>query len=224
MLNKLDIIDLKNNIKDKLALPLLNKESHKKMMPDTVEHYIQKLKHNSLPIESSVLIILCEYESKVSVVLTKRAIDNRSKHSGQISFPGGKKEVIDRDNAQTALREAKEEINVNIEQVELLGQLSELYIPVSNFVVYPFVCYYKGNPLFEGDQEEVAEIIFGELEPLLNESNVKYSEMHLDNIDFRIPYYDVSGHVVWGATAMILSEFIDVVNSDNRIGEKGAKI
>ena len=134
-------------------------------------------------------------------------------HSGQISFPGGRYEESDNTLEYCALRETEEEVGVSIDEVTVIGQLSELYIPVSNFQVYPFVGYVKSTPIFVPQPSEVQHVIEVPIEMLKDVSNQK-------TIDYRVrkniilkntPYFDFYGNMVWGATAMMLSEFRAVV-------------
>jgi hypothetical protein len=129
-------------------------------------------------------------------------------HSGQISLPGGKVEPTDQDLAETALRESKEEIGVNPENIRLLGNLTNLYIPPSNFMVTPFVGYQSVRPVFKPDPSEVAEIIEVSLDSFLDNSIIRQKRMKLAlGLTMKVPAYCIGSHVIWGATAMILSEF-----------------
>ena len=156
---------------------------------------------------SGVLVLLYPNSSEtLNLVLMKRAEDGRT-HGGQISFPGGRWEETDSDFVHTALREAEEEVGVPQEHVEVLGQLTDLYIPPSNFMVYPTVGIAHKRPSFVPDPVEVAEIIEVELSTFLNEQVQGSFEInHRLGFRFHTPGYQVQGHTVWGATAMILSE------------------
>ncbi len=164
--------------------------------------------------ESAVLILMYKKNNEAYIVLTERAI-YKGKHSGQISFPGGKKEDIDFNLEMTALREAEEEIGIDINKITVLSALSYLYIPVSNFLVFPFVAIYKNIPKFKKDDTEVAKILEIKILDLLNSKNITEKEIRIDykNLTFKTPAYKVNGVEVWGATAMILSEFLEVVKN-----------
>jgi 8-oxo-dGTP pyrophosphatase MutT (NUDIX family) len=129
-------------------------------------------------------------------------------HSGQISFPGGRREG--QESLQvTALRETQEEIGVRPHSLRVVGQLSPLYVPASNFCIYPFVAFSPVRPAFRLDSREVAELIETPLSHLLDPATCKEISRHFQNYgQRRIPYYDIFGHQVWGATAMMLSEFL----------------
>ncbi len=167
---------------------------------------------NNGAIESAVLILLYEKNSEMYIILTERTV-YAGKHSGQISLPGGKKDVSDINLEQTALRETFEEIGVDYQDVEIISALSHLYIPVSNFLVFPFVAKLKGNPSFIREEKEVNKILEVKINELLNEKNVGEKEFYYKESDIRFnaPTYTVNGVVVWGATAMILSEFLEIV-------------
>lgn len=133
-------------------------------------------------------------------------------HSGQVAFPGGKMEIGDNDIIQTALREAEEEIGVNRNQVQVLGKLSDLYIPTSNFLVSPVIGFLEKRPEFRPEAKEVARVIQTEL-PLLFRTEIKKRKVLTlgPNLNLDTPYFEIDGEVVWGATAMILSELIQVL-------------
>lgn len=162
--------------------------------------------------ESAVLILLYEKDFETHIVLTERTI-YEGKHSGQISFPGGKKETTDINLEHTALRETFEEIGIHHEKVELLSELSHLYIPVSNFLVFPFVAKLNGIPRFNKEDKEVHQILEVNLNELLDEKNKGEKEFYYKdaNVRFQAPIYNVNDVVIWGATAMILSEFLEIV-------------
>lgn len=128
-------------------------------------------------------------------------------HSNQYSLPGGSFEPEDINLQYTALRETIEELGVEEENIEIIGQLTELYIPPSNFLVYPFIGIYHGTPEFYPDEMEVAEIVPIDLEAFLNAEPISFEKSFSGNT-VEIPGYEIGeGEFIWGATAMILSEF-----------------
>ena len=135
------------------------------------------------------------------------------RHGGQISFPGGKFEDGDGTLLRTALRETQEEIGVDTAAVEVLGPLTELYIPVSNFLVHPFVGILPYTPTFSPQWDEVQSVVEVSLDQLLLPSARQVTDLQLSpNILLRdVPYFNVEGKVVWGATAMMLSELLDII-------------
>lgn len=163
--------------------------------------------------EASVLILLYPVADSVRTVFIRRNSRHEGdKHRGQISFPGGKRDAGDLSSYQTAKRETREEIGIDDGDLRYLGQLSSLYIPVSNFVVSPFVATIDYQPVFSRDVKEVDQIIEANLEEGDFLRNQKFVDLNLTN-DFLlrdIPHFNVEGHVVWGATAMILAEFFSL--------------
>lgn len=133
-------------------------------------------------------------------------------HSGQVAFPGGKMEISDENIVQTALREAEEEVGVDRRLVQVLGKLSDLYIPTSNFLVSPIVGFLEKSPDFIPEAKEVSRVIQTEL-PLLFKPEVKKRKILKlgPDLNLNTPYFEIDGEVVWGATAMILSELIQVL-------------
>lgn len=161
--------------------------------------------------ESAVLILIYPEYERIFLPLMKRN-EYPGVHSGQVSLPGGKKENIDTNLIATALRESKEELGIVPDDVDILGELTELYIPVSNFRVLPILGCYNSKPLFIPNPLEVQELIEMPIELLIKSDVRKYKKMELrggNEVD--VPYFDLNGHVVWGATAMILSEFSQVL-------------
>jgi 8-oxo-dGTP pyrophosphatase MutT (NUDIX family) len=130
-------------------------------------------------------------------------------HSNQISFPGGKMEDSDVDLKDTALRETVEELGVDKNLISVIRPISKVYIPPSNYIVQPFISIYNGKPFFKPDFKEVSSIINPSLEDLLKLEIVQ-SVVSVKNKKVIVPSYIIDNHVVWGATAMMINEFIDL--------------
>ncbi|PRY84661.1 NUDIX hydrolase [Mongoliibacter ruber] len=129
-------------------------------------------------------------------------------HSGQIAFPGGKMEESDEDLAMTALRESEEEIGIDASKVILLGSMSELYIPPSNFMVSPFLGYVNEKPKFIPEPSEVDRIINCAFQTILDKKIRKSGTIKgSGGFNMKAPYFDIDSEMVWGATAMMLGEF-----------------
>jgi len=163
--------------------------------------------------QASVLLLLYPHSSgpDLHLILTRRP-DYPGVHGGQISFPGGQREG-EESLRSTALRETNEEIGVSPDKLSIVGHLSPLYIPPSNYCIYPFVAYSPTPPTFRPNSEEVAEIIETPLRHFLNPSVRKEAVWYFHNYGERfVPFFDVFGHRVWGATAMILSEFLTLLD------------
>jgi 8-oxo-dGTP pyrophosphatase MutT (NUDIX family) len=163
---------------------------------------------------AAVMILLFPKAGEWHVLLTERTSDNANdKHSGQISFPGGKFEPTDESLEACALRETHEEVGIAPERINVIGAMTPLYIPVSNFKVNPFIGFMKEAPQYLKQETEVKKIIETPLSILLNPENQKRKQIHV-SFTMRledVPYFDVNGKTVWGATAMMLSEFLEMV-------------
>lgn len=158
-----------------------------------------------------VLIALYPDRDTIRTVLMKRP-DYGGIHSGQVSFPGGKQEAGDRDIIATALREAHEEVAIAPHQVRVLGQLTELYIPASNFLVHPVIGVLDRIPRLVPDAHEVERVLLPDLSHFLRSDIIGEKLIPIrEHLTVKAPYYDVEGQVVWGATAMILSEFSQIL-------------
>jgi 8-oxo-dGTP pyrophosphatase MutT (NUDIX family) len=128
-------------------------------------------------------------------------------HSNQIGFPGGRYEEVDKNLMQTALRETEEEIGVSANSIQVIKPLTELYIPPSNFLVHPYLSFVEQEPVFVLQESEVENIIEIPLSVCLDKNNLNteiIDASYAKNVE--VPAYNFNGHVVWGATAMILSE------------------
>lgn len=162
------------------------------------------------PKEASVLALFYkDLENETRFLLTLRASYNGT-HSAQISFPGGKVEPSDCDKQHTAKREAFEEVGINIEDVKIIKQLTDAYIPPSNFLVTPFIGILECTPNFTTNHE-VETVIEVKLSDLLDDKNITIKNMntsYMSNID--VPCFKLNNYIVWGATAMILSEIKDL--------------
>ncbi len=165
---------------------------------------------------AAVLIILYPQNDSVYTVFMQRP-DYEGVHSGQISFPGGRKEQADADIVKTALREAKEEVGVNLSKISVIGTLTPLFIPVSKTIVNPVVSWTKSKPQFRIREEEVVFLIEGDLKEFLNPSIIKIKRFEVLGEMRDIKYFDYKGHVIWGATAMILNELLGIIKKGRLI-------
>lgn len=192
-----------------IKLPSL--KSHQKMAPS--ERIAELLETDFSTItyrEAAVLILFYPKNDQTHLVLIERN-EYKGIHSKQISLPGGKKESFDKDLQATALRETFEEVGVD--KVKVLSSLSSVYVPPSNFMVFPFMGTISTEITFKPDVREVRNVIEVPLSTLLNPNIIKHQEMSTSYAKMvNVPYYEIDDYVVWGATAMILSELIDLVN------------
>jgi 8-oxo-dGTP pyrophosphatase MutT (NUDIX family) len=203
--------ELSKKLKHRLSLPLPGADAQLKMA-----HLERRLNQARFKIPDyarmgAVLILLFEDEGTVHTCFIERT-QYDGVHSGQIAFPGGKKEPGET-LEQTALREAEEEIGVRQSDVLLLGQLTELYIPPSNFLVHPFVGSISYKPSFLPHEAEVAALVEVTLDELADVRLRGEKKITLSNgSTVQTPYFGLQGKTVWGATAMIISEFLEVLH------------
>lgn len=202
-----------DELKHKLQQPLPGRNSQLKMAPRHRVEELSSLTNISLARNSAVLILLFPENEKLKTVFIQRSI-YEGIHSGQISFPGGKYEPTDKDFKETALRETREEIGVDPYTIEILAQLTDFYIPLSNFLVKVFVGYSSQQPVFIPDQKEVQSIFKVDIDDFYDSQNISEKEFYSTSRKTSLfaPCYLVNGMEIWGATAMMLSELLDVLN------------
>jgi 8-oxo-dGTP pyrophosphatase MutT (NUDIX family) len=165
--------------------------------------------------KGAVLVLFYPAGGQIRLVFMKRT-EYPGVHSGQISFPGGGWESGDNDMTMTALREAEEEIGVSRKEVIVIGRLTDLFIPPSNFLVTPIVGYTSYRPEFKADPVEVDRIIEIPLDKLLEEQNRQVREITVfPGFKLDAPCFYVDDNVIWGATAMMLNELIDLISQES---------
>lgn len=157
------------------------------------------------PRQAAVLVLIYPKAGDWHIVLTQRTNHLRG-HSGQISFPGGKVDATDASYTQAALRETCEELGLCDLDLDILGMLAPVYIPPSNFDVFPTVATMSIEPDFVPSPAEVAQVFTFPLSGLLDEHCKQLEDWELQGEMVQIPFYLVNGHKVWGATAAMLSE------------------
>jgi 8-oxo-dGTP pyrophosphatase MutT (NUDIX family) len=155
------------------------------------------------------LILFYHQHGQIYFPLTRRT-DTLESHRGQISLPGGAREGTE-SLQDTAVRETHEELNVSPSNWSIFGRLSQLYIPPSGFLISPYVAYASARPMFHPDPGEVAELIETPLTLILDPATVVREQWTLRGAVVEVPFFDVFGHKVWGATAMVLSELITML-------------
>ena len=161
--------------------------------------------------KAGVLILIFPRKGELSTVLIKRT-EYFGPHSGQISFPGGKTEKTDSSQIGTALREAAEETGIDSREISVLGTLTPLYIPVSNLEVLPAVAYAARQPDFSIDLKEVEYLIHISLKDLTGNCLKTEKKLSVNGITIHAPGFEIKNEFIWGATAMILSEFTEIVS------------
>ncbi|MGE5601425.1 MAG: NUDIX hydrolase [Nitrososphaerales archaeon] len=155
---------------------------------------------------AAVLVLFYPCSDDLCLVLTRRT-DRLESHRGQISFPGGSVDPGE-DIVTAAKREAMEELGVAPAAVEVLGQLSPLYIPPSGFCIFPVVAWTPVTPAFTPSEAEVAEVLEVPVRHLLLPASRCEETWDLRGTRVRVPFYAVGEHKVWGATAMVLCELL----------------
>lgn len=202
--------DFLKDLKEELKKDLPGEKAQIKMAPGVRNHFKTTEKNR----KAGVLILIYRKDKEIYVSFIQRTEYN-GPHSGQISFPGGKFEEEDKNITETALRESYEEIGINPERVDVYGQLTPLHIPVSNFTVYPIIGIYKTTPEFKIDPLEVKKVIEVKLMDLLNPENCTSKEFKYGDLSFIAPIYNPCNITIWGATAMILSEFLEIIKKNH---------
>jgi len=161
--------------------------------------------------KAAVMLLLIQNDDGLHVAFIKRPVHPNDPHSGQISFPGGRMEDADDSYEACALRETYEEIGIGAERISVLGPLSKLYVFASNNLVYPYVGYLDHTPEFTLQKAEVDQVIMVPMRYFVSEAEILYKDLEVKGFHMKdVPYFDLRGHTLWGATAMIFIEWIQV--------------
>lgn len=194
------------HIRQALALPAFDGRKAQQKMAHARRLGIQPDPANP-PRQSAVLLLIHPLpDEQLAVILTRRTAHLRG-HSGQVSFPGGSRDPDDLSHEVTALRETCEEIGIcDGVQLEIVGRLTTIWIPPSNFDVHPVVALLHQAPLLRPNPDEVDSVLHLALDDLLSAHIKQTTVMEFRGTAVDVPYYDVDGHIVWGATAGMLSE------------------
>ncbi len=205
-----DLGQLREYLGNRLKSSLPGEISQKRMMaiPDSKFRFNDRARENAR--HSGVLILFYRTDEYVRIPMILRH-SYGGVHSGQVSLPGGRVEPEDENIIATALRETEEEIGVPRNEIEVLGQLTELFIPVSNYLVFPMVGVTDINPDFVPEPREVDQILHPPLTDLMDDQKEKSTMIQVRDIRINAPYFDLEGQTVWGATAMMLSELKQIL-------------
>lgn len=197
----------KARLSETLKRVLPGEKAHRLMLPHGRELY--PAADTGSIIQSSVLMLLFPFNEKIHTCLIRRPLTMRN-HGGQIAFPGGRFELSDKDLIDTALRESFEEIGTDINQLEIIGALTPLYVSVSNFTINPFIAWSEVVPQFKIDSCEVDELFIVPVENFMHHTANQIREVTTIRGTFEVPGFYIDDLFVWGATAMIISEFMEI--------------
>lgn len=203
--------ELTRFLEKRVQNPMPGEIAHDRMKPKLPNGAPVRMKHATPPRKGGVLILLYEDQGVVRFPLIQRP-SYEGIHSGQMALPGGRYEEFDKDQFKTALRETNEEIGVDDNNVEIIGSLSEFFVAASNYMVLPVIGKIDHKPEFIPEPREVDEIVTPPVSHLIDPARLKEKEIVVRN-GFRMvcPYFDLEGRTVWGATAMMLSELVDIL-------------
>jgi 8-oxo-dGTP pyrophosphatase MutT (NUDIX family) len=185
------------SVEEMLILRDLNGAAARPMQPQA----------GQIPRAAAALLLLYPANGELYLPLTLRSA-RLNQHAGQVSLPGGATDPSDESPEATALREAHEEIGIDPACVEVLGRLTPFYIPPSNFLLSPVVGYLPQTPVLRPDPAEVAGVFSVSLRYLQDPANVREENWERQGLPFRVPFYAIADHKVWGATALLLSELV----------------
>ena len=205
--------DFKDKVSNLKKITLPGEEAHYKLAPLFRVQELEKLNGQNADAKNAgvLSVFYPSSENKVHFVLILRKT-YKGVHSNQVGFPGGRVEKEDRDLEQTALRETEEEVGIPRSEIQVLKKLTQIYIPPSNFWVYPFLGIRERTPVLIPQEDEVEDILEIDLDEFLSDSCLttqKLSTSYAENVD--VPAFLLNGHIVWGATAMVLSEMKELL-------------
>ena len=198
-------------LRKRLQEPLPGRIAHEIMASES-RLKLKMLSPSERTRESAVLILFYPHKDKVFLPLILRP-QYDGVHGGQMAFPGGRAEKEDESLIRTAMREAQEEIGVRLTDVKILGKLTKLFIPASNFNVQPVVAYINRKPEFYPDAREVDKVVEVALEEILNPEIIGRKVINVRGVEVDAPFYNIQDHIVWGATAMMIAELVEILNS-----------
>jgi 8-oxo-dGTP pyrophosphatase MutT (NUDIX family) len=191
----------------KVPLPGFSAQMEMAPVPRLGSLHFSEKKGGAVP--AGVLVLFFLRRNTLTLALTRRS-DRLPIHQAQISFPGGRQEA-EESLRQTALRETEEELGISTGDCRILGALTPLFIPPTNYCIHPTVAGMNGCPVFVPSEEEVAEVLELPLNVLLDKNTVRREEWTVRGIPVDVPFFYFEGHKIWGATAMVLSELVHVL-------------
>jgi 8-oxo-dGTP pyrophosphatase MutT (NUDIX family) len=201
----------KDKLRKALKRELPGKSSHLRLAPKDRVSGIKRQAQSSNPKKSSVLLVLFNEDEELKILFILRSVYDGA-HSGQISFPGGQFDLRDENSVDTALRETFEEVGVRVEPEQILGQLSTMYIPPSNFLVETFVAFIPEISDLVLDAKEVQKAFKIPIRSFIKEDAIQVKTVLSRNKkEIKAPCFYIDGLKIWGATAMILNELLDII-------------
>lgn len=212
----MDFDKFKYKVSNLKNLPLPGVEAQLKLAPILRIKELEKIDFASKnPNKAGVMAVFYPDNKNITHLVLILRKTYKGVHSNQVGFPGGRIEDIDKKNLKfTALRETEEEIGIPGNEIKVLKRLTRLYIPPSDFWVYPYVGLIESTPQFILQENEVEQVLEVALQDFLNEESLitkKLTTSYADEIE--VPAFFLNGHVVWGATAMMLSELKDMLKT-----------
>jgi len=203
-----DFYQIQSYLRFALSHSLPGEKAHRLLLP--VGRKLKPVTSDLSVNQSGVLLTLFPDNEQLYTCFIRRP-ETMKNHAGQISFPGGRQEEQDPDLIATALRESQEEVGVTPSSIDILGRLSPLYVPVSNFFISPVVGWSESKPDFQINHTEVDDLILVPVRELLAPDAIQTTQIETRNGPREVPCFRFNGHIIWGATAMIFSEFREVL-------------
>jgi 8-oxo-dGTP pyrophosphatase MutT (NUDIX family) len=207
------VIDLERRLRDALRPPLPGLAAQLRMAPQPRVGWDPEHPPTGLR-DAAALVLIYPIIGVPHVLLTVRGAGLR-KHTGQVALPGGSVDV-DESIETAALREASEEVGVAPASVRLLGRLTPLQIPISGYMLHPIVGLAKSRPGFQRAESEVARLLEVPVtvlrDPAVLKRRTRTRDIGGGRVQLDVPYFDIDGEEVWGATAMVLAEFLAIID------------
>ena len=209
--SKMNFTNFKEKINSLKTRELGGLEAQFKMAPKLRLQYNKEKIEAQKPKRAAVLALFYPNEEQTTTLLLTQRASYKGTHSAQISFPGGKIEKSDINLAETALREAYEEVGVSKSSIKIIRELTDVYIPPSNFLATPFIGFSDNKPTFvlNHEVENIIEITIDDLLDNNNISTINLTTSYMKNID--VPCFKINNYIIWGATGMMLSEIKELL-------------